>query len=69
LEPLPFNLSRLDRALRILLGLVCLLLPLTGWLPEIANWALLLFAWVPLVTALVGWCPFYTLLGISTRGR
>ena len=69
MEPLPFNLSRLDRILRVVLGVGCLLLSLTDWLPEMVDWALLLFAWVPLVTALVGWCPFYTLLGISTRKR
>lgn len=63
------NLSPADRVIRLVLGAVCLAVPMAGWVTGIAGAALLLFAWVPLLTGLVGWCPFYTLLGISTRRR
>lgn len=26
-----------------------------------------IFAWYPLVTGLIGWCPVYAMLGASTR--
>jgi hypothetical protein len=29
--------------------------------------ALKIFAWVPLVTGFLGWCPIYAILGISSR--
>jgi hypothetical protein len=54
------NENPLDRGLRVLVGGVLLLLALTG----VTAWG-----WVgllPLVTGLVGTCPAYTLLGIST---
>ncbi len=65
------NLSRLDRTIRSLVGLVMLW---AGWsagpeAPATSIWpvALRLFAWLPLMTGLLGWCPFYALLGLSTR--
>ena len=61
------NEHTLDRALRILVGAVLLSLVVIG--PK-TLWGLIGF--VPLVTGLVGFCPLYRLLGISTcstRGR
>ncbi len=63
------NVGTIDRALRIVVGLALIAyalklgLPDTGW-----NWA----GWigvVPLLTALVGNCPLYSLLGVSTSSR
>lgn len=58
---LPANEHPLERALRVLLGLGLLSLvflgPKTPW-----GWIGL----VPLATGLLGSCPLYTLLGIST---
>jgi hypothetical protein len=50
-----------DRVLRIVLGLVLLALVVVG--PR-TYWGL--FGLVPLATGLLGSCPLYTLLGIST---
>lgn len=62
------NLSPLDRTIRLLVGLLMLW---AGWSGLVANqvWqiALQVFAWVPLLTALLGWCPLYAMLGLSTR--
>jgi hypothetical protein len=60
------NMGSLDRILRFVVGIALIAyaipvgFPSTGW-----NWV----GWigvVPLVTALVGNCPAYTLTGMST---
>jgi len=56
----------LDRGLRIVLAVVVALLIGTGTLS--GTWAIVLgiVAVVFLVTSLIGMCPLYALLGIST---
>ncbi len=59
------NEGRLDRALRIVVGLVLIAFPLGLFGIDRA------YAWgwiglIPLVTGLVGWCPVYSLLRIKT---
>ena len=58
------NEGNLDRALRVLAGVVLISLvfvgPQTMW-----GWIGL----VPLVTGLVGTCPVYSLLGVNTCGK
>jgi len=58
---LPRNEHTVDRVLRVVLGVVLLSLVVVG---PTTLWGLLGF--VPLVTGLVGSCPIYSLLGIST---
>jgi len=55
------NESNIDRVLRVVLGLVLLSLVFVG--PQ-TPWGLI--GVVPLVTGLVGVCPVYSVLGIST---
>jgi len=63
------NVGTIDRALRIVVGLVLIAyalklgLPSTGW-----NWVVWIGV-VPLLTAFVGTCPLYSLLGVSTYSR
>ena len=56
------NIGNVDRIARIVVGVVLIALvfvgPQTPW-----GWIGL----VPLVTALIGWCPAYTLLGVRTN--
>jgi hypothetical protein len=59
---LPQNIGALDRLLRVALGLVLLSLAFVG--PQSA-WGYL--GLVPLLTGLIGSCPFYTAFGLSTR--
>ncbi len=58
------NVGTIDRALRVILGIGLLSLvfvgPQTPW-----GW----IGVIPLVTALAGWCPAYTLFGIKTCSR
>ncbi len=55
------NEGNIDRVIRVILGVVLLALvfvgPKTAW-----GWIGL----VPLITGLVGTCPLYSLLGMST---
>jgi len=55
------NVGSTDRIVRTLLGLVLIALAATG---SIGLWGWL--GLVPLATGLVGWCPPYAMLGIST---
>jgi hypothetical protein len=55
------NMGTADRSLRVVLGLVLVGLAATG---TVGWWGWL--GLVPLATALIGWCPAYTLLGVST---
>jgi Protein of unknown function (DUF2892) len=55
------NEGGLDRALRIIAGLVLIALAGTG---TVGVWGYI--GLVPLATGLMGWCPLYTLLGINT---
>jgi Inner membrane protein YgaP-like, transmembrane domain len=61
------NVGTIDRVLRVVIGLALIAFaiplgfPQTGW-----NW----LGWigvVPIITAVVGNCPAYSVLGLSTR--
>jgi len=60
------NESSLDRALRIVFGIILLFF---GWGIVVGMLGLIfkLIGIVLLVTGAIGWCPAYALLGISTR--
>jgi hypothetical protein len=69
LEQIPRNLGSRDRGARIALGATLLGASLGGWVDGQAALGLFLFAWVPVVTGLAGWCPVYQLFGFTTRRR
>jgi len=63
------NIGALDRVIRVILGLVFIAYAVpvgfssTGW-----NWV----GWigvVPLITAAIGFCPLYRVMGISSCKR
>jgi hypothetical protein len=55
------NVGGIERILRIVVGLALIAIVFVG--PQ-TNWGW--FGVIPLVTGLIGWCPPYALLGIST---
>ena len=61
---LPANVGPTDRLVRILIGLALLTLTVAG--PHSA-WGYL--GLIPLLTGLVGRCPLYAMLGLSTASR
>ena len=58
------NIHPLERAIRVVAGLVLVSLAFVG---PANPWFLL--GLVPLATGLLGWCPPYAMLGISTCPR
>lgn len=62
------NVGNIDRMLRIVVGLALIAWAM-GLIPGVApqKWAWI--GVVPLLTAVVGFCPAYTLLGMNTCGR
>ena len=58
---MPTNEGNLDRALRVIAGAGILSLAVIG--PQTA-WGYV--GLVPLITGLVGYCPLYAMLGLST---
>ncbi|PZQ77285.1 MAG: DUF2892 domain-containing protein [Variovorax paradoxus] len=59
---LPTNVGHLDRALRIVGGVLLIALAAKG---TVGLWGYL--GVVPLLTGLAGNCPLYSLFGLSTR--
>ncbi|WP_237215649.1 YgaP family membrane protein [Falsiroseomonas oryziterrae] len=57
------NVGGMDRTLRIVAGALLLALGAFG---PLGWWGLI--GVVPLATALMRWCPAYTLLGVNTCG-
>ena len=55
------NIHNIERAVRIIVGLIIISLVFIG--PQ-SNWGWL--GLIPLATGLTGWCPPYALLGINT---
>lgn len=57
------NVGSIDRILRVIVGIALIAFAFTSASP---------YAWlgyigiVPILTAAIGWCPAYTLLGIKT---
>lgn len=58
------NEGNVDRAIRVVLGVGLLALPFAA--PDLSWNVVGYLGVVPLVTGLVGTCPIYMLLGIST---
>lgn len=63
------NEAAWDRALRLGIGVVMLLVGWLGILPPPWDFALMIFAVYPLITGISGWCPLYVLLGCRTNHR
>ena len=62
------NEGTADRTLRILAGLALIGAALGLYGPAYTS----VWGWIgviPLATGVVGWCPIYALLGLSTCGR
>jgi hypothetical protein len=55
------NIGAIDRGVRIVIGIALIALAATG---TVGVWGWI--GIVPLATALIGWCPAYTLFGFKT---
>lgn len=63
------NMGGIDRSLRLILAAVVAVLFFTGQLTGTAAVVLGIFAVIFVLTSLVGFCPLYVPLGISTRKK
>lgn len=62
------NVGTIDRVLRIVVGLALIALALgyiPGYAPQKWGW----IGVVPLLTALIGYCPAYSIFGMNTCSR
>lgn len=57
------NIGSADKIARIAVGALLIVLTLMG---TIGAWGWI--GVVPLATALIGWCPAYSIIGVNTRG-
>ena len=61
------NEANWDRIGRLVLGLVLLFLGWAGIVPGGLGLFLKIIGFVPLLTAVVGWCPLYAMFKFSTK--
>ena len=63
------NMGTIDRGIRLTLAAVVVILYLTGVISGV--WAIILgaLAVIFVVTSLIGFCPLYAPLKLSTRGK
>lgn len=60
------NVGKGDRFLRIILGIIGIILALSGSFDGVLKWVLLVFGLVFIVTSSIQFCPLYTILGVNT---
>lgn len=60
------NEGKKDRIIRLIIGIL-LLLGINLFKNEMVQWVLFGLSLISIVTAIVGWCGVYKVLGIDTR--
>jgi hypothetical protein len=63
------NMGMIDRVIRTLLAVVVIVLYCMGQISGTAAIILGIIAVIFLLTSLVGFCPLYRLLGVSTKKK
>ena len=60
------NMGTLDRAIRIVIAVVIAVLYFNGNLSGLTATVLGIFSIIFIITSFVGFCPLYTVIGLST---
>lgn len=60
------NVGNIDRVVRILIAIVASILYFTGTVEGTLGYIVLAVGAIMLLTALVGTCPIYSIVGLST---
>jgi hypothetical protein len=63
------NMGTVDKVIRVLVAVIILVLYFTHVVSGTLAVILLIIAGVFIVTSLLGFCPLYLLLGLSTRKK
>lgn len=63
------NMHNADRIIRVMLSLAIVILYFSGYLTGTLAIIALVVAIIFTLTSLIGFCPLYALLGISTRKK
>ncbi|TGK19302.1 DUF2892 domain-containing protein [Leptospira fluminis] len=58
------NEGTLDRILRVVIGMT--LVGVGFWSKTWTGGFLVIIGWIPVLTGLIGWCPFYALFGFHS---
>ncbi len=66
---LSVNVGSVDRIIRLVLGVGLVAIALAGAVAAPLVYLVWLVAAIALVTGAVGFCPLYSLFGISTAGK
>ncbi len=60
------NVGSVDQWIRWIIGIVLILWGVFG-LTGAGKWVAIIIGLIPIITALLGWCPLYQLIGVSTK--
>jgi len=63
------NMGMIDKVIRLIVVVIIAALYFTGQLTGLAATILGIVALIFLLTSIIGWCPLYVPLGISTRKK
>ena len=63
------NMSNLDRIIRLIAAIIIIGLYLMGTISGTLSIVLGIVAAIFIVTSIIGYCPLYQLLKISTKGK
>lgn len=60
------NVGSVDKLIRYIIGIVLILWASLG-LSGAAMWVVIVIGLIPIVTAMMGWCPIYFIFRLSTK--
>jgi hypothetical protein len=63
------NMGLIDKAVRILIAVVVIALYFANIISGVLAIILLIFAGVFILTSIIGFCPLYTAIGLSTAKK
>jgi hypothetical protein len=63
------NVGKIDRVIRIILGLILLYLFVANMVTVPWSYLVALIGLILLVTGVIGTCPFYSIIGMNTLGK
>lgn len=63
------NVGKIDRVIRIILGIILLYLFIVNMVAAPWSYLVALIGLILIVTGIIGTCPLYSILGMNTLGK